>query len=267
MRIVPILLYHSVSFQPSEIIRPFTITADVFEKQLDTVVEECRTSLTVSEFAETVRGLRPLPERPVVITFDDGFADFGETALPALLERSLASTLYLTTGFLEGRPQHSARGFGDRMLSWAHVADLHAEGVEIGGHSHTHPHLDTLNRSQAKDEITRCKGLLEDELGEAVRTFAYPHGYSSPMVRQLVRETGYDSACGVKNALSSTGDDLISLARLTVHSSTSLAEFRTWLLGVGAPVAPSGERLRTRLSRLHRRARALVTGRPGSVIQ
>ena len=143
------------------------------------------------------------------------------------------------------------------MLSWSQLRDLRSAGVELGAHSHTHPQLDTLPRAQARIEITLCKELLEEELQEAVNTFAYPHGYSSAAVRRLMREAGYESACGVKNALSSTEDDTFSLARLTVRASTELPQLRGWLQGVGPTVAPR-ERMRTRLWRLHRRVSAVA---------
>ena len=237
---------------------------DTFRQHLDYIVERGMSSLVVSSFAEILRGSSQLPERPVVITFDDGFADFAEAALPALRERGLAATLYVTTGFLRGRASRPrGPGYEDRMLAWSQLGELRAQGVEIGGHSHTHPHLDTLSRKDAWEEVTRCKSLLEEELGTRVATFAYPHGYSSPAVRRLVREAGYDSACSVKEALSSIVDDPYSIARLTVRPTTSLDELRAWIAGTGAAVAPSGERLRTRIWRVHRRARAIVTRRPG----
>ena len=72
------------------------------------------------------------------------------------------------------------------MLDWSQLAGLRAAGIEIGGHSHTHPHLDTLAPRAAREEIAGCKALLEQSLGEPVRSFAYPHGYSSRRVRRLV---------------------------------------------------------------------------------
>lgn len=150
------------------------------------------------------------------------------------------------------------------MLSWTQLPELRQLGVELGGHSHTHPHLDTLSRAAARDEVTRCKALLEDELGEANATFAYPNGYSSPLVRRLVRQAGYQGACSVKEALSSTSDDPFSLARLMVRSDTSSADLRDWLTGTTRAPAPKRERLRTRGWRLYRRARAVATRTPGS---
>jgi peptidoglycan/xylan/chitin deacetylase (PgdA/CDA1 family) len=267
MSAIPILLYHSVSREPSALIRPFTVTPEVFGSHMDCVIEQGRVSLTVSELAAALEGTIPLPERPVVVTFDDGFADFQEVALPALRARGLGVTLYVTTGFLRGsRGAAHSPGFEDRMLAWSQLPELATEGVELGGHSHTHPHLDTLSPAQARVEIMRCKTLLEERLGTPVRSFAYPNGYSSRTVRRLVREAGYRSACSVKDQLSSPDDDVFSLARLMVRADTSLAELRTWLAGAGPPIAPTRERLRTKAWRLHRRMRALATGRPGSDI-
>jgi peptidoglycan/xylan/chitin deacetylase (PgdA/CDA1 family) len=256
---VPVLLYHSVSSDASEWARPFAVTPEVFRQHIDSIVERDMSGLTASSFAKSLHERLPLPERPVVVTFDDGFADFADVALPALRERRLATTLFVTTGFLEGHPDYApSRWFDDRMLAWSQLRELHADGVEIGAHTHTHPQLDTLSRRAVWDELTRCKSLLEDELGTGVASMAYPHGYSSPAVRRLVRAAGYESAYSVKEALSSTSDDPYSIARLTVRRTTSLDELCAWLAGTGARVGTSGEALRTRLWRIYRRARAVV---------
>jgi len=268
MIIVPILLYHSVSTTPSPLIRPFTVTPSAFGDHLDCIVDLGLTPLTVSSFVNGVRGAVRLPKRPVVVTFDDGFADFSEAALPALRDRKILATLYVTTGFLrDGRGRSPIRGFDDRMLAWSQLPDLCAEGIEVGAHGHSHPHLDTISVRAAHDEVSRCKELLQHRLGCEVPSFAYPNGYSSPAVRRIVREAGYSSACSVKNALSSTDDDVFSLARLTVRADTSLQELRSWLTGIGAPVVAPGEPIQTRLWRLARRGRALVTRRPGTDIR
>jgi peptidoglycan/xylan/chitin deacetylase (PgdA/CDA1 family) len=261
------MLYHSISSRPSALIEPFSTRPDVFGEHLDCIRELGFSSLTISDLVARIQGRSALPERPIVITFDDGFADFADVAAPALHERGLVSTIYLTTGFLRGRAGHPpVRGFDDPMLAWSQLTELPAQGVEVGAHSHTHPHLDTVRRRRAWDEITRSKALLEDALHTEIRSFAYPNGYSSPMVRSLVRQAAFSSACSVKDALSCTEDDLFAIPRLMVRAETSTPELRSWLTGARR-VAKDGERLRTRLWRLHRRARALATGRPGSDIR
>ena len=263
MTLVPILLYHSISEAPSAALRPFTVTPEAFRRQLAVVAESGVTVLTVFELVERL-GSPSLPARPAVITFDDGFADFAEHALPALQEHGLAASLYVTTGYLDGSPDGPApERPQDRMLHWSQLGEIAAAGIEIGAHGQTHRYLDTLPPAAARREIVRSRALLEDVLGRPVESFAYPNGYSSPAVRRLVRGAGYASACAVRNTLSSTADDRFALARLTVRDTTSIDELTDWLAGFGAPPR-AGERLATRAWRVYRRSRALAAGVAGS---
>jgi peptidoglycan/xylan/chitin deacetylase (PgdA/CDA1 family) len=261
-RAIPILLYHSIAADPPPGIAPWTVRPDDFLRQLDHLAEAGFTAITVSRYRDALRhGPTRLPARLVVITFDDGYADTAELAVPALAERGLPATLYVTTGMLRGGPAGGTVEPPGRMLDWSELADLEARSIEIGAHSHTHPQLDTLPSARARDEIVRSRDLLEDRLGHPVRSFAYPHGYSSRAVRHMVAQAGFDSACAVRNALSSTRDDLFTLARLTVLRTTSMPELRRWVDGTGAGVAPSRERLATTGWRMVRRVRARTVRR------
>jgi peptidoglycan/xylan/chitin deacetylase (PgdA/CDA1 family) len=165
----------------------------------------------------------------------------------------MTATLYATTGLVGARSPGGAA-----MLGWPELAEA-AAAVEVGGHTHTHPQLDTVPLPRARDEVERCKALLEDHLGAPVRSVAYPHGYSSAAVRAIVRQAGFQSACAVNNAFSSTADDRFALARLTVRRNTPDTLIDAWLRGEGARMAPRRERPRTRAARVVRRARARVT--------
>jgi peptidoglycan/xylan/chitin deacetylase (PgdA/CDA1 family) len=263
MQTVPILAYHSISNDPPAWIRSFSVAPETFARQLELISEIGATTLTVSAFAHAVGSGSELPERPVLVTFDDGFADFQGEAMPVVHAMGMAATLYVTTGFLNGR-EHTIpfRPPGPWLDSAALVA-LRDQGVEIGAHSKSHPHLDTLPTEAARDEIGSSKDILEQVLQDPVRSFAYPHGFASRSVRRLVAESGYESACACKNALSSTADDRLALARLLLRATTSPATFAAWLDGRGARVAPFREPVRTRAWRSYRRGRALVRRRPG----
>jgi peptidoglycan/xylan/chitin deacetylase (PgdA/CDA1 family) len=264
MTLVPILLYHSISERPSAAMRPFTVLPATFRAHLDAVADSGAAMLTVSEFVDR-RESRTLPARPAVITFDDGFADFAEHALPALAHHRLRATLYAATGFLAGCPGGPARARPeDPALDWSQLREIHSQGIEIGAHTHGHPHLDTLAPPAARDEISGCKTLLQDELGHAVESFAYPNGYSSATVRRLVREAGYRSACAVRNTFSSTSDDRFALARLTVRDTTTADDVAAWLACSGARPPRRRERVATKAWRVYRRTRAVASGTPGS---
>jgi peptidoglycan/xylan/chitin deacetylase (PgdA/CDA1 family) len=254
---IPILLYHSVSQDQSGEFGPYAITPDRFREHLDLLLERGHRALTVSKLVSLLRSGAPVPERPVVITFDDGFADFADAAWPEMERRSLPATLYVTTGVLGGTSSWlDGQGAGGRaMLSWAALRDLADAGCEIGAHTVSHPPLDCIDRREARREILASRRQLEDGLERDVPSFAYPHGHHDRHVRRLVVEAGFDSACAVKNAMSHAGDDRFSLARITVLGDVDADGLSRQLDGRGVPRAPRRERFRTTAWRQVRRRR------------
>jgi peptidoglycan/xylan/chitin deacetylase (PgdA/CDA1 family) len=148
------------------------------------------------------------------------------------------------------------------MLDRGRLRELSAAGVEVGGHTHSHPELDTLPARLAAEDITRGKATLEAELETPIRSFAYPHGYSSPTVRRLVQAAGYDSACAVGEALADPDGDPFRITRLTVRASNTTSEVSEWIRGTGRPLAPRSERIQTRAWRTYRRCAVRVGVRP-----
>lgn len=265
-RTVPILLYHAVTVTPGSHIAPFAVSPAEFERQLDRILDAGYRCITFSQLVDELAlpGASERLDNTAVITFDDGYADFAENALPALYERRLSSTLYVTTGWLEGHGRREP-GPSDRMLAWSQLPELVVRGVEIGAHSHTHPQMDTLSNRALADELLRPKDLLEESLGQRVRSVAYPHGYNGPRVRWATRRAGYDSAAAVRNRLRPEGEDVFRFSRLTVTSSTTPDELAAWLRPHGPGALPQRESLRTTAGRAYRRSRALLRGKPGSV--
>ena len=254
---IPILLYHSVSNEASPRFRRWTVRPSRFVEQMAFLAEGGYGAITVSEYARCMLGEGELGAKPVVITFDDGFADFGATALPILREFGLRSTLYLTTRYLDGTSRWLAPvGEESRpMMKWADVAGIGGDIVEIGSHGHAHRQLDTLSLRHAIDDITHSKTLLETRLGVGIRTLAYPHGYSSGALRREVAAMGFTSACGVKHALSSLRDDRFSLARIIVGGDMDRNRFERLLEGHGLRIAPATATVPAWGWRMYRRAR------------
>lgn len=251
---VPILLYHSISAGPPDWIAPFAVSPGTFAAHLDAVCASGRQPITVSQYADGLSGHISLPDRPVLITVDDGFADFAEHALPALAERGMPSTLYVTTGALAGRATISALPPAP-MLHITDLPGLEAAGVEIGAHSHTHRQLDLLPRREITEELLRSRDLLAGWLGHGIRSFAYPHGYWRARVREQVAEVGFDTACAVGEALSSLRDHPLALSRLMVRADTGAAAVAAWLGGTGAAAMRPGRRVLAFGWRQYRRAR------------
>lgn len=247
---IPVLLYHAISDDPPSWIAPYTVTPADFARHMDLLVESGCTPLTLGELIAGLDG--SLPDRPAVVTFDDGFADFGRAA-EIMAERAVTSTLYVTTGALRGRAAVELSLPPAPMLAWSDLAGLRDHGVEIGAHTHTHPQLDAIPLARAVEEIALPKRLLEDHLGTPVTTFAYPHGFSSRTVRAAVRAQGYASAASVRDAFTSVCADRFAVARLMLRATDRPEDVGAWLAGVGAGIAPPRERLRTSAWRWYRR--------------
>ncbi len=252
---VPILMYHSVSDQANSSFKEFTVSPRLFGEQMAYLKRQHYTTFTVSEFARAMkRGYLP-GERPVLLTFDDGFADF-TSALPVLRHYNFAATLYVTTAFVGGASRWlKNEGQGDRpMLTWDQLREISAGGIECGAHGHTHAPLDRMSRQAAHDEITRSKRLLEENLVRPISSFAYPYGYYSVSVQDLVRRAGYASACAVRYRPSSVDDDQFALARLMITANTSMPDFARLVAGPGLPVQQTFKQVRASIWKLVRSA-------------
>jgi peptidoglycan/xylan/chitin deacetylase (PgdA/CDA1 family) len=227
-------MYHSIS-QTERSTEPgfksLCVPPSLFEAQVDYLYRSEYTLLNVTQLLRALVGQDQLPERPVVLTFDDGYADFYNHALPILSHYRLTATLYIATGFVE-RTSLWLRFKGETghpMLTWSQIAEISASGIECGAHTHSHPKLDRLPLAIAGDEIQRSKDLLEHYLGQEVTSFAYPYGCYTSDVRRLVKEAGFTSACAVHNAMCSDKADLFTLDRLAVTPNMDIPAFHALL--------------------------------------
>jgi peptidoglycan/xylan/chitin deacetylase (PgdA/CDA1 family) len=237
---IPILMYHSISEHASEKFRPFTLSPALLGEQLAYLREHGYTPITVSQFIAAQHTHQAMPERPVILTFDDGFADFFSEALPVLQQYHFPATLYIATAYVNGTSQWLKRSgeSSRRMLTWEQVREISACGIECGAHSHHHLQLDTLSYMEAYEEICSSKQLLEMQLEKPVLSFAYPHGYHSMAVKQIVRSSGFTSACTVKYTMSSTASDPFALPRLFVSADTNVEKLEALLVkSIPSPVA------------------------------
>lgn len=190
----------------------------------------------------------------MLITFDDGYEGVHRYALPVLAEHGFAATLFVSTGWLRGR--YDEGGALDTMLDWDQVRQLAAAGVEIGGHSHTHPQLDQLDDARLGHEAVRCREIVAAELGAEPDSFAYPYGYSTCRVRRAVRAAGFAQSLAVGNGLACRGQGPYALKRVTVRRSTDIGEFGRLVDGRSVGRAFARDRALTK-------AYAMVRGRAG----
>ncbi|MFF7280122.1 polysaccharide deacetylase family protein [Streptomyces griseorubiginosus] len=250
---VPILMYHAVSTDPNDATRALSVSPEAFARQMELIGALGCTPLRTADLAARWRSGRPLPERPVLITFDDGYEGVHRHALPVLAKHGFTATVFVSTGWIRGA--HDMGGGLDTMLDWDQVRELAAADVEIGGHTHTHPQLDQLDDTALRHELIHSKEIVSDELGTVPLSLAYPYGYSSRRVREAVRETGYGQALAVNNGLARRRQGPYALTRLTVRRATTTEEFERLVQGRAIARDFARDRALTKGYALVRRAR------------
>ena len=242
---VPILLYHTVGEQCAEPYRRWAIPPGRFARHMAIIAEHGCRPVTVSALAAKLIRSEPVPARTVAITFDDGLRDFLTGAVPILQRSGYPATLYAVAGCL-GATSHWLEPLGEGgrpMLSSDELREVASLGFEIGAHTMNHPQLDLLPDKSAFEEIRLSKTTLEEILGQPVLSFAYPHGYASPVTRRLVRDAGFTSACRVRHALSSTTEDCFALSRIIMTNEITDQDLALFLEGSGLPISPPADRL------------------------
>jgi peptidoglycan/xylan/chitin deacetylase (PgdA/CDA1 family) len=163
--------------------------------------------------------------RNVAITFDDGYRDMLEVALPELEARAVPASVFVITGRIGGRSD-SVRD-PRPLLSRSQILELHARGVLVGSHSHTHRRLSTLQEGEIWDEVAGSKARLEDLLQAPVHVFCYPHHDHDARVVAAVARAGYRCALGGRDAPHAP----LHLQRI---DAASLSERQLWLHVTGA---------------------------------
>jgi peptidoglycan/xylan/chitin deacetylase (PgdA/CDA1 family) len=246
-------MYHSVATSPNDATRELSVAPEAFTEQMALIGDLGLVPVNTAELAACWRTGRPLPPRPVLVTFDDGYEGVHRHALPVLAKHGFAATVFVSTGWIRGA--HDTGGGLDLMLDWDQVRELAATDVEIGGHSHTHPQLDQLDDETLRHELIHCKEIVADELGTVPASFAYPYGYSSRRVRRAVRETGYAQALAVGNDLARRRQGPYALRRVTVRRATGIEEFERLVEGRAIARTFARDRALTKGYAMVRRAR------------
>lgn len=260
---VPVLMYHEIG-EPPETSDRLAVSPGDFARQIAYLHDAGYTTITAGALAAALDGgSGPLPDRPVVLTFDDGFENFHSRALPLLGKYGFTATVFMTSGWVADAGPRSAGRRPGRMLTFGQLAEVAEAGMEVGAHSCAHPQLDQLPPHLLREELYESKARLEDALGFPVPGMAYPFGYYDARVRQVVRDAGYQYCCAVRNVIAGPAADLFAVPRLTVRHATTMATFRRLVEGRTAAQLVQ-DRMLTRgyaVVRQVRKARAAVAPR------
>jgi peptidoglycan/xylan/chitin deacetylase (PgdA/CDA1 family) len=203
---VPILMYHAIGesngYYPSLYVRESEL-AD----HLDALMGQGYHTITMAELtAHWVLGV-PLPSKPVVLTFDDGYRDAYTAAFPLLKERGMCAVFYIDT-------QKIDKDYG---LLAEMIKEMHEAGMEIGSHTVHHHDLTILKLGMLKEELADSKTTLEELCGGEIISFCYPAGRNNAEVREAVAAAGYQNATTTQGGRAAMDDDIFALKRLRIN--------------------------------------------------
>jgi peptidoglycan/xylan/chitin deacetylase (PgdA/CDA1 family) len=246
-----VLFYHRVSDDRDELaVRP-----GEFRRQMDYLALEGYRVVDVITLADLLDTGAPAT-RTVALTFDDGFLDVAEHALPVLVEHGFHATVFVAPTVIDGRATFNWYDEQPPLLDWDDVLFLDREGtLRFEAHSLTHPNLLSLDLRAADREIRGSKSALEARLGRPVVAFSYPSGLYGDRERRLVVAAGFRLAVSCEPGVNGPDVDRFALRRRQIDCRDSMLDFRAKLQGGHDSPLP--------LRRLYRRVRyGAGTARP-----
>jgi peptidoglycan/xylan/chitin deacetylase (PgdA/CDA1 family) len=203
---VPVFMYHDVCGD-SESGDRYAVPLAMFREHLSFLCEQGFAVEDLPALAGASSGRR------AVLTFDDGLSSHYERAFPALLERGLTATFFVTTGRL------GSSGF----LSWSQLREMSAAGMTIGSHGHEHIDYCGLEAAAARSELYGSRVALEDGLGRATSTFSAPYGFLNRSLIESARQAGFHWICASIPWLASAHTNVVS--RLAIYHDTDVRRF------------------------------------------
>lgn len=218
--LLPVLCYHHVGEKLPHSWPLLTVSPGVFRRQIAWLSSHGYTGIHAADWLAWMRQGTALPDKPVLITFDDGYSDLAEHAIPVLEKSGFKATIFIVSQHIGGASTWDVPlGHPSRPLMTAEqVQECPSHGIEIGAHSRTHPDLRTLPEAALKAELEGCRSELTELMGQPVNTLAYCFGFQNDQVRKRAGET-YDLSFSAKPGLNAWRTDSTCLRRMFVHPS------------------------------------------------
>ncbi|MBX6394606.1 MAG: polysaccharide deacetylase family protein [Alicyclobacillaceae bacterium] len=229
---VPILMYHSISRNPSN---PLCKDPRDFAQEMEWLASSGFTAVTFADVFRAWAGQGTLPPKPVVITFDDGYKDNITAAYPILKQLGLRATLFVVVNFID-KPN---------FVSWDDLVDAEKSGVfDVESHGVDHVDFTALSPAQLAHQLQDSKAILEQHLHKRVYVLCYPSGRFNAAVEAAARNAGYLMAVTTRPGWANPAQGLFSLHRVRVSGGETLLAFESQLgisssRAVAAPAKPA----------------------------
>ena len=214
----PILEYHQVTDAPLDpVYEIYNVPPADFNAQLDYLQAEGYTTITLQDFMRVVHGKGELPEKPIVLTFDDGYADNYNEMLPILLEHKMTAVVYVITN------EVGKAGY----LTVEELKEMQGRGLEIGSHTSDHLPLTSLDKTFKRRQLRESKTFLEWSGLATIYSLSYPNGEFDSELEEILREENYLTAVTGEAGLNTLDTNPYELYRVHIRKPRfGLTEFK-----------------------------------------
>lgn len=233
---IPVIMYHRVIRDKSEGgVHGIYVTESQFEKHLKYLKQKGFETITFKDLLNNKYKDRFNREKKqIILTFDDGYTDNYNYAFPLLKKYGFKCVIYLLSHLsynkwdveVKENPEHKFE-----LMDMSMIKEMEEYGIEFGGHTKTHPKLATLPIEIAQEEILTSKKVLEEKLGHALISFAYPYGNLNEDVKKIVKNSGYNFAVATDSGDISFSEDLFQIRRIGIFSTNNFFTFKRKVSG------------------------------------
>ncbi|MDB5723777.1 MAG: hypothetical protein JWQ16_531 [Novosphingobium sp.] len=237
----PVLMYHSIAAAGPAALADWRTTPEAFEQQLMFLRRRGYRSLSLGEWETARRAGGALSGRPILITFDDGYQDFADTAWPILQRNGFDAHVFLVAEQVGGTATWDGfYGEPARLMDWPTIARLAGEGVTFGSHLATHRPLDRMSYAETADELRRSRDLIEAHIDAVVNTVAPPYGNLTDAARDLAKAAGYDRLFGVDGGRAPVVGSRLRTPRIEITGDMDLEAFAEAIEAMEGPDGKDG---------------------------
>lgn len=215
---VPILMYHYVSELPpnaDDLRVNLTLSPRLFESHLQYFQANNYTTISLQEMHDALLYGEPLPPKPVILTFDDGYLDHYTIVFPLLKQYGFTGTFFIITQFID----EGSVGY----LNWEQIREMSAHGMAMEAHTKTHPDLRNRDVDYLVYQIMGSLETLDANLDLDARMFAYPAGRYDDATLKLISTTPIRRAVTTQHGALHTSDNWFEVPRLRITHQTGAA--------------------------------------------
>ncbi len=225
---VPVLMYHRIGDAHNDWERKYCVSPERFVAHMRALADRGYRACSIGEFIDWLNGAIQLPDRSLLITFDDGFLGVLEHAVPALNRHNWPAVMFLVSGLIGKRDIwcHNENPSGQTypLIGLKEIETLRANRFSFFSHSRSHADLSRLDDQELENELRGSREDLENLLGAPVPYFAYPYGRYNEHVLDKVKAAGYKAAFSVHPGFNRPGMDLFRIRRIDVFGTDSPAQ-------------------------------------------